>query len=202
MSEKQLIIGLTGGMGAGKTTVAKMFEELGIPVYYADNRAKELMEEEPDLVAAITDLFGEKAYEEGRLNNRYLAGIVFEDEKKLKELESLVHPVVREDFKKWAKKQKAPYIIVENAILHKSGMDKLVDLVIFVKTNDENKISRVRKRDGLPAEAIKQRLKNQNNDVFLLKKSDFVIENNSSIANLEKKIQEIDRNVKFMLKKR
>jgi len=202
MKRKRLIIGLTGGMGAGKTTVAKMFEDLGIPVYYADNRAKDLMQEDPDLIQAITGLFGEKAYEEGRLNTRYLGGMVFADEKKLKELESLVHPVVREDFKKWVRQQKAPYVIVENAILHKSGMDKLVDLVIFVKTNDSNKIERVRKRDGLKEEAIKQRLKNQSNDVFLLKKSDFVIENNSTIGDLKEKIAEIDRNVKFMLKKR
>jgi len=198
-----LKIGLTGGMGAGKTTVARIFETLGIPVYYADTRAKELMQEKPELIRVIKKNFGEKTYDKnGVLNNKYLAKIVFSDKKKLKKLESLVHPVVRDDFKKWTKQQKADYIIVENAILHKSGMDKLVDLIIFVKTNDENKIKRVQERDNLEPKAIKQRLKNQNTDDFLLKKSDFIIENNSSIGDLIEKITEIDRNVKFMLKKR
>ena len=197
-----MIIGLTGGMGAGKTTVAQIFEAMGVPVYYADTRAKDLMQEDLELRKSIIDIFGEKAYESGKLNNKYLGGIVFADKDKLKVLEALVHPAVRKDFKKWAKQQKADYIIVENAILHKSGMDKLVDLIIFVKTDDENKIKRVQKRDKLTDEAIKQRLKNQNTDDFMLKKSDFVIENNSSIGDLVEKITEIDRNVKYMLKKR
>jgi len=197
-----LKVGLTGGMGAGKTTVAQIFEAMGVPVYYADTRAKDLMQEDLELRKSIIDIFGEKAYESGKLNNKYLGGIVFADKDKLKVLEALVHPAVRKDFKKWAKQQKADYIIVENAILHKSGMDKLVDLIIFVKTDDENKIKRVQKRDKLTDEAIKQRLKNQNTDDFMLKKSDFVIENNSSIGDLVEKITEIDRNVKYMLKKR
>jgi len=197
-----LTVGLTGGMGAGKSTVARIFEEMGVPVYYADTRAKDLMEENEALRKSIIDLFGKKAYKSKKLNKKYLSGMVFADKSKLKELELLVHPVVRQDFKKWKESQKAPYIIVENAILHKSGMDRLVDLIIFVKTNNETKIQRVQERDHLSKEQVEQRLKNQDTDDFMLKKSDFVIENNSTIGDLLEKVTEIDRNVKFMLKKR
>jgi len=138
----------------------------------------------------------------GEIKHKYLAGIVFADKDKLKELEKLVHPVVRQDFDKWTKNQQAAYVIAENAILHKSGMDKQVDLVIYIKADEKNRIKRVQQRDGIDEKAIKERLKNQDAGDFLLKNADFIIENNSSIADLLEKITEIDKNVKYMLKKR
>jgi len=196
-----LKIGLTGGMGAGKTTIAKIFESMGVPVYYADTRAKDLMHNDEELKKNIIEMFGNQAYTKLGLNNKYIAKIVFNDKTKLKELEKLVHPAVIRDFNNWLKKQKAEYIIIENAILHKSGMDKLVDLIIFVQANDEIKIKRVQNRDKLNKNEIKQRLKNQENDETLLKKSDYIIANNGNKNELRKKITEIDKKVKFMLKK-
>jgi len=136
-------IGLTGGIGSGKTTVANIFAKLGVPVYNADIEAKNLMNTNLELKAAINKLFDGKAYVNGVLHRKYIASIVFANAKKLKELEQVVHPAVRKDFCQWVKKQKADYIIVENAILHKTGMDKLVDLVVTVTANDEKRFKRL-----------------------------------------------------------
>ena len=194
-------IGLTGGIGTGKTTVAKEFEAMGVPVYYADDRAKELMQKDPKIMAQITNLFGRNAYKDNLLNTSYISGIVFDDENMLKALEKIVHPAVRKDFCQWVKQQKADYIIVENAILHKTGMDKLVDLIITVTANDEKRFERLQKRDKKTVEAIKKIIKNQNSTDELLKKSNFIIENNGDLEKLRKNITNLDLKVKNMLKK-
>ena len=194
-------IGLTGGIGTGKTTVAKRFEKLGVPVYYADDRAKSIMQHDAEVKRQIIDLFGEKAYQDNRLNVSYIGGMVFDNPSLLKKLEAMVHPVVRQDFINWAKRQKAPYVIVENAILHKSGMDKLVDLVIVVTADLDKRLERLKKRDGKSKKDLLKIINNQDKESELLKKSDFVIENNEIAGDLDEKISKIDLNVKNVLKK-
>ena len=194
-------IGLTGGIGSGKTTVANIFAKLGVPVYNADIEAKNLMNTNLELKAAINKLFDGKAYVNGVLHRKYIASIVFANAKKLKELEQVVHPAVRKDFCQWVQKQHGLYVVVENAILLKSGMHKLVDFVIVVTSSDKNKINRVQKRDNLTKNEIKNRMDNQNNDDLLLKISDFVIKNNDSIEVLSKKVKEFDIYLKKKLKK-
>jgi len=193
-------IGLTGGIGTGKTTVAKEFEAMGVPVYYADDRAKELMQKDPEIILQISNLFGMKAYKDNRLNTGYISGIVFDDKNMLKALEKIVHPAVRKDFCQWVKQQKADYIIVENAILHKSGMDKLVDLIVTVTANDEKRFERLQKRDKKTVEAIKKIIKNQKSKDELLRKSNFIIENNGDLKKLKENIINLDLKVKNMLK--
>jgi dephospho-CoA kinase len=194
-------IGLTGGIGSGKTTVAKIFESHNIPVYYADERAKKLMVNDEKLVKKISRLFGKKAYTENGLNTRYIAGIVFNNPEKLKELETLVHPVVKKDFLNWTKKQKSDLVVIENAILHHSGMDKLVDLIITVTADKENRINRVVLRDGIGRNEVLQRINNQKNEADMLKKSDIIIRNNVEKQKLHNKVNEIISEVKKMLKK-
>ncbi len=194
-------VGLTGGIGSGKTTVAKIFENLGVPVYYADERAKFIMRENAAVKSKIKNLFGEQAYVDNRLNVSYISGIVFDNPKMLKKLEAIVHPAVRQDFLDWVKQQKADYVIAENAILHKTGMDKLVDYIITVTADKHEKIKRLEKRDGKTIDEIKKVMKNQNTDTQLLKKSDFVIENNENLESLIDKTVKIHSKVKNKLKK-
>ncbi len=194
-------IGLTGGIGTGKSTVAKGFEKLGIPVYYADDKAKAIMQQNPEVKRQITNLLGPQAYQDNRLNVSYISGIVFENPNMLKKLEAIVHPAVREDFLEWTRQQHAPYVIVENAILHKSGMDKLVDCILVVTADLEKRLERLKKRDKKSKEQLLNIIKQQDNEAELLKKSDFVIENNDNEVDLYKKISKIDSKVKNMLKK-
>ena len=194
-------VGLTGGMGSGKTTAARQFEKLGIPVYYADNRAKELMIKKDKIKEELIRTFGKEVYKNKRLDTKYLASKVFNDKKELKKLENIVHPAVRKDFITWAKKQKSPYVIVENAILHKSGMDKLMDYIIFVTADKNTRIKRVKNRDGLTKKEIENRMNNQENEDFFMNNSDFIIKNNENIDSLEKKVKMLDKKLKILLKK-
>ena len=195
------ILGLTGGIGSGKTTVAKLFEKKGVPVYYADDQAKILMQTHKELTEKIKKLFGENAYTNDKLNTKYIGGIVFKNPDKLKQLEALVHPVVIKDFHKWVANQKADYVIMENAILHKSGMDHLVDDVILVQSDIEKRWRRVMERDAMDKKMVLDRIKNQDNFDKLLKKSKYIINNDFSLDFLAKKVNELDLKVKNMLNK-
>ncbi len=172
------IIGLTGGIGSGKSTVLSLFKDFGIATYVADDEAKRLMNAEGELKNEITKLFGEKAYIEGALNRPYIASLVFSDKKKLDTLNALVHPKVYEDFQKFIKKTNTDFIIYEVAILFESGSDKLFDYIITVLASFENKIERIMKRDGASEAQILERMKHQSSDDFKIKKSNFVIRNN------------------------
>jgi dephospho-CoA kinase len=194
-------IGLTGGIGSGKTTVAKIFESNGIPVYYADLEAKKLMNENPEIIRKIIKKFGKKAYSENKLNTGYIAGIVFKNPQKLKELEAIVHPEVKKDFIRWTKQQKSDIIVLENAILHRSGMDKDVDLIISITSEPEKRIERVVSRDNISREEVLQRINNQKKEVEMLKNSDIIINNDETKQKLQKKIEEIILKVKSMLNK-
>jgi len=194
-------IGITGGIGSGKTTVSHFFEKEGIPVYYADEKAKELMRVHKGLKQSIIRLFGAQSYEDNKLNTRYISGIVFDDKEKLLALEQLVHPVVREDFLKWVDNQNQPIVAVENAILHHSGMDQLVDYVVTVTADKDKRVKRVVKRDNFNKEEVLKRMNNQINTKKMLNLSDFVIYNNGSLNKLEKEVGDFLQKVKIMLKK-
>ena len=127
-----LKIGLTGGIGSGKSTVAKVFEVLGIPVYYADEAAKRLMNEDENLKEKLQQQFGKQTYVDGKLNRGYLSSLVFNDPEKLAILNSIVHPATIEDAAKWMTQQKTPYVIKEAALIFESGSQKDLDKVIGV----------------------------------------------------------------------
>jgi dephospho-CoA kinase len=172
------IIGLTGGIGSGKSTVLALFKALGAVTYVADTEAKKLMNTDDELKNQIIKLFGEKAYEQGELNRTYISSVVFNNEEKLNALNALVHPKVREDFHHFIKKQKADFVIYEAAILFESGSNQICDYVITVIADFKHKIERIMKRDGVSEAQVLERMKNQSEDDYKIKKSDFVIRNN------------------------
>lgn len=176
-----LRIGITGGIGSGKTTVCKIFETLEIPVYYADDRAKWLMVNSPTLQNGIRQLFGKKAYgEDGSLNRAHISSIAFKDTAKLQKLNALVHPAVFVDGENWQQEQLAlgvPYTIKEAALIYESGSHQTLDKVIVVTAPEELRIDRVMKRDGLAAEAIKDRIARQMPEEEKVARADYVIHN-------------------------
>ncbi len=172
-----LRIGLTGGIGSGKSVVAKVFETLGIPVYYADDEAKMLMNTNAGLKAAIIKNFGERSYTNGELNRKYIASIVFNDEKKLELLNSLTHPATIRDAEEWIKQQTSAYIIKEAALLFESGAGKILDYVIGVYAPLPIRIKRVIARDGVTEEEIMKRIMRQMDEEEKMKRCDFVITN-------------------------
>ena len=173
-----LKIGLTGGIGSGKSTVAKIFETLGIPVYYADTEAKRLMNSSETLKKVIRQNFGEATYENDQLNRKYLAGIVFNNPEKLELLNALIHPVTINDAEQWMQQQSAPYSIKEAALLFESGAAENLDFIVGVYAPQALRIKRVMKRDGLIADEIMKRINRQVNEEMKMKLCDFVITNN------------------------
>lgn len=172
-----LRVGLTGGIGSGKTTIAKIFQALGIPVYYADDAAKKLMNTDAALKKLIIRHFGGAAYKHGELDRKYLAGIVFNDDQKLELLNSFVHPATIQDAEKWIQEQTSPYIIREAALLFESGANKNLDHVIGVYAPEALRVKRVMERDGLSAEEILKRIGRQMNEDEKMKRCDFIIYN-------------------------
>lgn len=172
-----IVVGLTGGIGSGKTTVAKMFYELGIPIYIADIAARKLMNNNPELIKKISSEFGKKSYVKGVLNRSYLASKVFSDKKNLDQLNQIVHPAVQKDFEEWKLAQDAPYVIKETAILFENGGHQLCDYTILVTAPLEEKFKRVIARDQTSRKAIKERMKNQWDDDKKKELADFVIDN-------------------------
>ena len=191
-----LKIGITGGIGSGKSTVCRVFSALGIPVFEADRIAKELMNTSVEIHEKLVNLFGASVYlPDQTIDRKYLAGIVFNDRSLLAQLNAIVHPVVRQTFFDWCDKQKSPYIIHEAAILFESGFYKMMDKTITVVTSENERIQRVMKRDGLTLELVKERIRNQWTDDERIKLADFVIGNNDNeliipqIIEIDKKIR-------------
>lgn len=184
LKNQPLRIGITGGIGSGKTTICKLFETSGIPVYYADAAAKHLMVHNPDLVSQIKAHFGTEAYtQSGELNRAYLAGIVFHDEKKLKLLNSLVHPVVEKDAQAWhARQQDAPYTLKEAALIFESGSHRHLDRVIYVYAPLELRIKRVMERDHVSRDEVLARVRNQWPEEDKIALSDHVIINDNTLS--------------------
>lgn len=172
-----LIVGLTGGIGSGKTTVAKLFIKFGVPVYFADFEAKKLMNKSKIIKRKLISKFGDQVYLDNKLNSPFLANLVFNNKENLLYLESVVHPKVNQHFTRWVKKQKSPYILQENAILFENGSNKFCDYVITVTAPIDVRLNRVIKRDNISKTAIEARMKNQWLDEDKIKNSDFVIEN-------------------------
>ena len=174
-----LKVGITGGIGSGKSTVCRVFSVLGIPVFESDKIARELMNTETEIKQQLVDLFGTAVYlPDHTINRKYLAGIVFNNPSLLAQLNTIVHPVVRKTFFDWCEKQQTPYIIHEAAILFESGFYKMMDKTITVITSEHERIQRVMKRDGITLEMVNERIKNQWNDQQRKELADFVIGNN------------------------
>jgi len=185
-----IIVGLTGGIGSGKTTILKMFQELGIDCYIADIEAKKLMNSSKKIKKKLIEEFGKKAFTTDGLNRKYLAKIVFEDPEKLKILNGIVHPQVHKHFKKFVKKVESDYVIYENAILFESNGDENCDYIITVTAPIEVRIERILARDTTTKVDILNRMKNQFSDEEKILKSDFVI-NNIDLKITQKEVQEI-----------
>lgn len=174
-----LQVGITGGIGSGKTTVCKIFEVLGIPVYYSDDRAKALMTTSPTLVEQIKQHFGEAAYlVDGSLNRKYIGQIVFKDAAKLRLLNGLVHPEVYKDATNWHHQQDSSYTLREAALLFEAGSFRQLDCMITVYAPKTVRLKRVLQRDQTTVEAILDRMNKQLADFDKILLSDFVITNN------------------------
>lgn len=171
------IIGLTGGIGSGKTKVVKVFSDLGVPCYIADNAAKELMAKEASLIKQIKDLFGAKAYNTQGLNRAYIGAIVFSDLQKLQALNAIVHPAVAKDFSLWLALQKAPYVIKEVAILFETGGYKAVDQTLLITAPKEVRLQRAMQRDQVAKEVILSRMNHQWEDEQRIPLADHIINN-------------------------
>lgn len=173
-----LKVGLTGGIGSGKTTIAKIFELLNVPVYYADDASKRLYQTDKDLIARIKENFGEDMYSSGQLDRSKLAGIVFNDPFKLELLNQLVHPLTIRDAEEWMNKQTAPYVIKEAALLFETGSANGLDYIIGVQAPSHYRIKRVMERDGVKREDVISRANRQIDEEIKMRLCDFVIINN------------------------
>lgn len=171
------IIGLTGGIGSGKTTIASLFKKKGIPIYIADERAKNITNTSKLIRKHIIELLGENAYQGHKMDRNYVSNKIFNDETLLKKINAIIHPKVTEDFVEWLKKQKGPYCIKESAILFENGNYKYCDYTILITAPEEIKIKRVMKRDLLTILEIKSRIKNQWSDDKKSFLADTIIEN-------------------------
>jgi dephospho-CoA kinase len=174
-------IGLTGGIGSGKSTIAKVFEILQIPVYNSDERAKALMNENPQLMEEISKIFGAHIYQNGELNRAELGAIVFKNPELLQQLNAVVHPAVGEDFNAWCASKKTQYVIKEAAIIYETGINKMLDGVIAVIAPNELRIKRVLKRPGMTEELIKDRMSRQLPSETLVEKANWLINNDETV---------------------
>jgi len=171
------VVGLTGGIGSGKTTVSNMFKELGVPVYIADLEAKKLMATSKVIKHKLIDLFGPKAYEDKELNKTFIAVKIFNDKAYLEKMNAIIHPKVAIHFKNWLKKQTTKYVIKEAAIIFEHNMQSQYDYIITVIASEEERIKRILKRDNTSKEKILSIMKHQISDQEKVKMSDFVILN-------------------------
>jgi dephospho-CoA kinase len=175
-----LSIGLTGGIGSGKSTIARVFEILGVPVYYADKRARWLMENNPDLRESLIKHFGVATYQEESLNRKHLANLVFNNPDNLKLLNSIVHPFSIRDSKEWMKAQQTDYAIKEAALIYESGTQADFDLIICVFAPKPLRIKRTMQRDKITREQVIERMDNQIDPDIARKLCNIVIDNDEA----------------------
>ncbi|MGB3344656.1 MAG: dephospho-CoA kinase [Aequorivita sp.] len=171
------IVGLTGGIGSGKTTVANMFAELGVPIYNADIEAKKLTASSKTIRKKLIDLLGEKTFKNGVLDRKYMAKKIFSDKELLEATNAIIHPEVADHFKTWVSQQKSAYVIKEAAIIFESGTHPQYDLVILVTAPKKVRLERVMLRDGASSKEVEQRMANQWSDAKKSKLADLVIKN-------------------------
>ncbi len=170
-------VGLTGGIGSGKSTVARLFATLGVPVYDSDARGKWLLANDPQVIARVRAAFGPEAYRDGLPDTKYLAGVVFADLQRLQTLNGIVHPAVRADFAAWSREQaSAPYVIMESAILFESGMDADVDQIVVVTAPESLRIERTVRRDGSSPDAIRRRMAAQMSDSQRIARANHILD--------------------------
>jgi len=177
---QKMKLGITGGIGSGKTSVCRVFGVLGIPVFSADPEAQIIMNTDRSVMDGINEIAGMNLYQDDKLNKAELASLIFHDPELLKRVNSLVHPVVFEHFREWAGIQTTPYVIMEAAILFESGASNLVDRVATVVAPVEERISRVILRNKLTREQVVDRIKNQIDDEERIRLSDYVINNSEN----------------------
>ncbi|MDO9375199.1 MAG: dephospho-CoA kinase [Ferruginibacter sp.] len=170
-------VGITGGIGSGKSIVSKVFEVLGVPVYYADDAAKRLMNTDEGLRQQLTEKFGAGVYDERGLNRKYLSAQVFENTAKLELLNSIVHPATILDAERWMAAQQAPYAIKEAALIFESGSQQYLDLVIGVSAPEALRIQRVMHRDKVTRTEVKNRISKQIAESLKMRLCDYVIKN-------------------------
>lgn len=192
-------VGITGGIGSGKSTVCRLFAQRGIAVYDSDREAKRLMVEDGALRADITARFGTEAYADGTLNRSYLASRVFSDPEALAALNALVHPAVLSDFAVWAERQSGAYVILESAILFEAGLEHAVDRTVAVLAPLKLRIERTCRRDGCDEEAVRRRIAAQLDDDTLRDRADYAVVNVFE-SDLEPAVAELDR--RFTLESR
>lgn len=187
-------IGVTGGIGSGKSRVCALFAELGVPVYDSDSRGRELMDGDGKLRQEIISLLGPESYHDGKLDRPYVASKVFTDKILLTSLNGIVHPAVAQDFAAWSmSKTHCPYILLESAILFESGFDRFVDKVITVSAPEATRIERVASRDGVSRQSVMERMDNQLTDQAREERADYTIHNDGSSEDLVIKVSELDK---------
>ena len=172
-------VGITGGIGSGKTTVCMVFKTLGIPVYEADTHAKQLMNTDRALKDSLSGYFGNEIYRDGELDRRKLANIIFNDNTALEKVNSWVHPAVTRDFEQWSVRQTSPYVLEEAAIIFENNLARRFDKVILVTAPDNIRIERVCARDHVTSEAVRQRMANQWPEEKKIALADYIIYNDN-----------------------
>ena len=187
-------VGITGGIGSGKSIVCRLFEQRGVAVYDSDSRARLLMDSDGDIRRELTALFGEACYREGRLDRAWLSARVFADRSLLAALDGVVHPAVGRDFRRWAGercREGARYVLLESAILFESGFDSRVDFAVTVSAPQELRIARCMARDGSDREAVLRRMAHQMSDRERERRADWTIVN-ESMEELTRQVGELD----------
>jgi dephospho-CoA kinase len=175
-----LKLGVTGGIGSGKTSVCRVFGVLGIPVFSADNEAREVMDVDTGIMLRINTIAGKNLYANGSLDRTELAKLIFNNSRLLEKVNSLVHPVVFSRFREWVKRQNSPYVIMEAAILFESGAHSIVDRVLTVVAPIEQRVDRVIHRSNITREQVIERMRNQMDDEERINNSDYVINNSEN----------------------
>ena len=192
------IVGLTGGIGSGKTTVSQMFKSLGIPVYNSDEEAKALMQSSEVLKQELIELLGDSCYQNGQLNRSFIASKVFSDKALLEKINAIVHPKVASHFEAWFSKQNAPYVIKEVAILFETKSQQFFDFILTVTAPVESRIQRVMHRDNKSKSEVELVIKNQLAESEKINQSHFVIYNNI-ISETKQKVHEIHNEILVLI---
>jgi dephospho-CoA kinase len=185
-------VGITGNIGSGKSYVCKMFERLGIPVFYSDDETKKLYLI-PSVKEQIIKRFGEEVYfEDGTLNRKLLSYHLFKNEEAMKFIESVLYPALNQHFDEWCEQQTSPYVLYESAILFEKNYGKYFDKIIFVSAPEDIRLQRVMKRDDCTEENVRSRMRLQMSEETKISKADFVIYNDGNKA-LEPQVETIDK---------
>lgn len=189
-------VGVTGGIGSGKSVVCNMLRERGVAVYNCDIRAKELMSADEVIAKQLVERFGPETFVNGELNRAYLADRVFGNAEELAALNAIVHPRVIEDFEQWAQRQQGEYVVIESAILFESGIDSKVDVTVAVMAPESLRLERTMQRDGVSREQVEERMRNQLSDDERCSRSKYAIVN-IELDELEEDVEQLHRRLSY-----